>query len=135
MNRLPKVNRIRSSGCGKAFSKQIEKLGLLPSGGECDIVVIGERGVNSLTCDADVVFCPTGRLPDGLNCVEAVSVGMDSKASVCFSSVGDETSYLCVNREIDFFGKNVIPGEYRVAMKRGFSLYENMVFGFLDIFL
>ncbi len=135
MNRLRKAEKVYCGGCGRLFSKQLEKLGLQLSDDMCDIAVIGERKAEHSLSDADVIFCPTGALPAGIKCGSAVSAGMDSKATLGFSSVGEENSFLCVNREIDFFGKKIIPGEYRVDMRRGVSLYENMVLGFLDIFL
>ena len=135
MNHYPKAERMYCGGGGKAFVSHIEKFGLKSDCKECDIAVIGEKKTDHSVSDAGIVFCPTDCLPSGIRCVSAVSAGMDSRATLGFSSVGDETSFLCVNREIDFFGKKIIPGEYRVIMKHGVSLYENMILGFLDIFL
>lgn len=124
-------------GCSKVFANEIKKLGLVETNRRqsCDIACIGEYAEKIPRTNALIAFCPEDIGVSGLNCICTVSAGMGSKATLGFSSVGDGFAMLSICREIDFFGKKVIQGDYKVEIKPDLSLYESIIFGFLNLFL
>ncbi len=137
MNRSGKAETLFFTGCRAGFGKLAPALGLKIKKSAADIAVIGESAVLIPEIKAEVAFVPDGGdcVSGAINCVSAVSAGMGSKATLCFSSIGDETATLSVNREVDFFGEIIEPGEITVGFDKSLSIYENMVYGFLKHFL
>lgn len=56
--------------------------------------------------------------------------GMNREDPVTFSSIGDDTAMLCLQQEIFFQGKSVVPFEKKVPFDRNFSLYKNLASSF-----
>ena len=56
--------------------------------------------------------------------------GMRNFDPVTFSSIGDDTAMLCLQQEIFWKGKSVVPFEKKVPFDRDFSLYKNLAASF-----
>ena len=56
--------------------------------------------------------------------------GMNREDSVSFSSIGEDTALICLQREIFLKGKSIVPFEMKVPFDRNFSLYKNIASGF-----
>lgn len=56
--------------------------------------------------------------------------GMNREDPVTFSSIGDDTAMLCLQQELFFGGKSIVPFEKKVPFDRNFSLYKNLASSF-----
>lgn len=135
MNQSGKVDTLSCVGCGESFKRLASGLGLNIRKGKSDIAVIGEHPPKETKAEAEVVFCPDTGTDCAIKCVSAVTAGMGPKATLGFSSIGDGRAVLSVSREVDFFGKLVEPCEIPVGTDESLSIYENIVYGFLNHFL
>ncbi len=55
--------------------------------------------------------------------------GMSTWDDLGFSSIGEDEAFLCLQREIIFFGKSIMPFEKKIPLDRNFDLYKNMASG------
>jgi len=133
-----KAETLSITGCGRGFRRNLSLLGLKikKESSDADIAIIGENAAEKAAVKALMVFIPDSIVNSNIiSCVSAVSAGMGPKATLSFSSIGDETAVLSVNREVDFFGNIICPCEIRVNFIKSLSVYENMVYGFLTHFI
>lgn len=56
--------------------------------------------------------------------------GMNREDGVSFSSIGEKSAFLCLEREIFLGKKSIVPFETKVPFDRNFSLYKNIAWGF-----
>ena len=56
--------------------------------------------------------------------------GMKCADPVTFSSIGDDTAMLCLQQEIFWKGKSIVPFEKKVPFDRNFTLYKNLAASF-----
>ncbi len=136
-----KAETLSITGCGRGFRRNLSLLGLKikKESSDTDIAIIGENAAEKAAVKALMVFIPdsivNANIISCVSAVSAVSAGMGPKATLSFSSIGDETAVLSVNREVDFFGNIICPCEIRVNFVKSLSVYENMVYGFLTHFI
>lgn len=56
--------------------------------------------------------------------------GMNREDAVSFSSIGEESGMICLEKEIFLEGRSIFPYECKVPFDRSFSLYKNIASGF-----
>ncbi len=56
--------------------------------------------------------------------------GMNREDAVTFSSIGEDSAMLCLQKEIFFGGKSIVPFEKKVFFDRNFTLYKNLAASF-----
>ena len=93
----------------------------------CDKQILPET--LPFTCDlllvpGDAVFTPF------LECQLLLTGGMNGEDAVSFSSIGEDSAMLCLQRELRFCGKDIFPFEKPIFFDRNFSLYKNLATGF-----
>jgi hypothetical protein len=135
MNQSRKAETLSCVGCGKSFERLASGLGLKVIKSRSDIAVIGEYLPQGSKAEGEILFCPDTGTDCVIKCVSAVTAGMGPKATLGFSSICDSTAALSVSREVDFFGKSVEPCEIPVKLDESLSIYENIIYGFLNHFL
>ncbi|MBE6701304.1 MAG: hypothetical protein E7582_05385 [Ruminococcaceae bacterium] len=65
----------------------------------------------------------------------AVSCGMSPYDSVTFSSIGEDSSVICIRRPISFMGKVYEPCEFKVPFDYSIGIFHNLVIGLLSYFV
>ena len=65
-------------------------------------------------------------IPQGI----LLSGGMSREDSITFSSIGEDSAMLCLQKEIFLGGKSIVPFEKKVLFDRNFSLYKNLASAF-----
>ena len=86
----------------------------------------------SIPYHTDLIFIPGharfGSVPENLLLITG---GMNQEDTVTFSSIREESAMLCLQKEI-FYGKKIIlPFESPVLFDRNYGLYHNLATGFL----
>ena len=61
---------------------------------------------------------------------QVITGGMGSSDPVTFSSIGEDRALLCLQQEILFCGREIVPFERPVPFRRNFSLYKNLAVTF-----
>ena len=78
-----------------------------------------------------IVICCRGagqRRVQGKNCPDlTLWCDMDPKSSLFFSSIGEDSALLCLNRSIPLRNKTLEPQERRVPYDKGRSVGENLL--------
>ena len=128
MSSCRKAETLSVYDCSPFLGEKLSALGLKIKKGE---------GINTPpSVNAEIVFGPDSLTDIGnINCLSAVSAGMGSKASLSFSSLEEESGVMSVNRNVDFSGKTIYPCEVKIPLFGELSLYENLVHGFLSLFM
>jgi hypothetical protein len=57
--------------------------------------------------------------------------GMNREDAVTFSSIAEEKALLCLQKEIFYHKKSVLPFEMPVLFDRGYGIYHNLASGFV----
>lgn len=136
MSSCRKAETLSVYDCSPFLSEKLSALGLKIKKGDTDIAVLGEGIKTPPSVNAEIVFVPESLTDIGnINCLSAVSAGMGSKASLSFSSLEEESGVMSVNRNVDFSGKTIYPCEVKIPLFGKLSLYENLVHGFLSLFM
>ena len=112
-----------------------EIFGRMPS--HIDILVVSDIDDidDFVKCNIDTCVCfgdnasKTARLK-AVNSI--ISCGMNFFDSVTFSSIGEDTSLICIRRPLVVLDKIVEPCEFKFPFDRTKSIYQNLVVGLIS---
>ena len=77
------------------------------------------------------LFPPNARTVTPPSKGQVLLCGMSAWDDLSFSSIGEENAFLCLQKEIIFCQKSIVPFEKKIPLDRNFDLYKNMASGLI----
>lgn len=79
-----------------------------------------------------LIFAPSdSKISDSANRKNIFLCGMHLNDAVTFSSIGETSAFICLQKEMEFCGMKILPFESKVNFDRNYGLYKNISVGFI----
>ncbi len=92
-------------------------------------LLLSDRPPRKELPSARIALFPSFSLPTTSSCIR-LQGGMNRDAEVTLSSIGKDSAWLCLAREIPLSPVPILPFEKKIPFDRNFSLYKNLAVGF-----
>ena len=115
-------------GFHEVFDATPETVDVLVVSDADDVDAFIKCNIDTCVCFGDCVY-KTSRL-EAVKSI--VSCGMNFYDSVTFSSIGEDTSLICIRRPLAILDRIIEPCEFKFPFDRGRSIYQNLVVGLIS---